>query len=57
MVRNNEYIVSQILAMNEEELTKFLAGLSSQAQEYLDIVLAKAEKDPGVLKNYLDKHK
>lgn len=58
MVRNdfykNHYIIEQVLAMDEKELSKFLAGLTSEAQEYLDIILAKAEGRLPQLKNYLD---
>lgn len=58
MVRNdfykNHYIIEQVLAMDEKELSKFLEGLTSEAQEYLDIILAKAEGRLPQLKNYLD---
>lgn len=59
MVRNNnEYIVGQLLAMNEEERVKFLDKLTPDALRYLDIVLEKAGigDNTNKLKRFLDNH-
>jgi hypothetical protein len=57
--RNNEYIVAQILAMDDAERAEFIDNLKPETLRYLDIVLEKATVGSNItkLKRYLDNHK
>lgn len=50
----NHAIIEQVLAMDKDELERFLARLTPAARDYLDVILAKAEKNLPELKRYLD---
>jgi DNA-directed RNA polymerase subunit F len=52
--RLNEYLIEQLFSMDEEEIPKFIARLKPETREYLDIILAKAEKNVHVLKKFMD---
>lgn len=54
MIDNRDKILSNILAMNPEQLTTFIASLSLDQLNHLDVLLEKAEKDSFRLKVYLD---
>jgi len=47
-------ILANVFAMDEAQLAEFFAGLSRDALDHLEVLLAKAEKDGSRLKQHLD---
>lgn len=56
MVRHaDEQIIAKVLSMSEKELSDFMADLSPDVLDYLEIILSKAESNVPKLKRYLDR--
>lgn len=54
MKNNSGEILANVLAMDEEQLATFMTTLSLDNLDYLDVLLAKAEKNSPGFKKYLD---